>query len=42
MVVMTDTGDIANVVGRATQVVDGGIVVMVVRTMIRRRAYHHH
>ena len=37
MVVVTDTSDVANAIGQATQIVDGRIVGMVVRTMIRRR-----
>ena len=42
MVVMTDTGDVANDVGWVMQVVDGGIVAMVVHTMICCHAYHYH
>jgi hypothetical protein len=42
-VAVTETADAASAVGRAMQVVYGRVVaVVVVRTMIRRRSYHHH
>ena len=42
VVVVTDTGDVADAVGQAMQVFDGRIVAVVVRTTICRCAYHHH